>query len=75
MELFDKKLFKNINTVNQKYHIGIDTYDKDNLAYCLTRTIDKVTEVLLLKRMKDETAFNEEVDNLAKYFNAKKIRG
>jgi hypothetical protein len=53
-----------------KYVIGVDPYEKDALAYCLTRKVDGVVEILLCKTMRDEKEFKQEVENLAKYFNA-----
>jgi len=58
-------------TTNKPYYaIGVDTYDKDNLAYCLTRKIGDTIEVLLSKVSREETEFKQEVENLAKYFEA-----
>lgn len=67
--LFDKFLFTNAINKKQEYFIGVDTEDKI-LAYCFGRIVDGVFEILLSKCMKNETEFNQEVDNLAKYFNA-----
>lgn len=53
------------------YAIGVDTYNKDCLTYCLVRkNIGGIAEVLLLKKMNNRKDFDEEVGNLAKYFNA-----
>lgn len=52
-----------------EYTLGIDTYDKENLSYCLGRTIDGVFEVIATKTMRYEAQFKEEIENLAKYFN------
>ena len=52
------------------YIIGTDTYDSDSLVYCLTKTTGASTEVILNKAMKDKSFFEEEVNNLAKYFDA-----
>jgi hypothetical protein len=54
--------------------MGVDTYDKDALAYCLSRKVDGVIEILLCKTMRDEKEFKQEVENLAKYFNADVFR-
>ena len=43
-------------------------------AYCLTRRFEGITEILLSKVIKDENDFEKEVENLAKYFNAKVLR-
>lgn len=32
-----------------KHYIGVDTYDKDALAYCLCRKIDDKTDIYWLK--------------------------
>ena len=71
----DRTLLEKVAIKKPTYAIGIDTYDKESLAYCLTRKVDGVIEILLLKTMKDEAAFEEEVNNLAKYFDAIKLRG
>ena len=69
--LFDKELIeKAMITDKPHYAIGIDTSDKDNLAYCLTRKIGDTIEVLLCKISRKETEFRQEVENLAKYFEA-----
>ena len=52
------------------YTIGVDTYDKNCLVYCLVRKVGKAIEVLLCKKMRNRTKFEKEVKNLAKYFNA-----
>lgn len=63
------------STVNEPYYaIGIDAYDKNNLCYCLSRKIGAVVEILLCKTMSDEDRFKEEVENIAKYFNAEIFR-
>ena len=65
---------KNTTTTKPYYALGVDTYDKNSLAYCLTRKIDGNIEILLCKKMKDEIEFEQEVKNLAKYFNADTFR-
>ena len=57
-----------------KYHIGVDTYDKNSASYCLVSTFDGNWNIILIKRMNDMEAFEEEVNNLAKYFNAEIIK-
>ncbi|MHA2366648.1 MAG: hypothetical protein ACXAC7_22035 [Candidatus Hodarchaeales archaeon] len=52
------------------YYIGVDTYDSDALAYLLARKVGKDTEILLCKSMPEKNEFMQEVENLAKYFNA-----
>jgi hypothetical protein len=55
---------------NPYYIIGLDTsYDKDSFSYCLFRKVNGITEILLSKTMRDQNEFNQEVNNLAKYFN------
>ncbi len=69
--VFDKELIEKAMTTDKPYYaIGVDTYDKDNLAYCLTRKMGDTIEVLLSKVSREETEFLQEVDNLAKYFDA-----
>jgi hypothetical protein len=62
------------NIEEPKHFIGIDDYEKDSLSYCLCRKINDKSEVLLIKTMSNEEAFNKEVENLSKHFNAKVIR-
>lgn len=59
-----------INKDKVSYVIGVDTYDKKCLAYCLCRNINGQVDVILSKRMTNKKSFEEEVDNLSKYFNA-----
>ena len=69
--IFDKDLIEKAMTAKKPYYaIGVDTYGKGNLAYCLTRKIDGVIEVLLSKTMRDETEFKQEVETLTKCFEA-----
>ena len=69
--IFDKELVEKATTTDKPcYVIGVDTYDKNNLAYCLTRKIGDSIEVILSKVSREETEFKQEVYNLAKYFNA-----
>lgn len=58
----------------QKYIMGVDTYDKDALVYCLSRKLDDTFEILLTKKMRDENEFNKDVETLSRYFNADVIR-
>jgi len=71
--LFDWNTIKD-KIIEPEYFMGVDTYDKKRNAYCLTRRVDGTTEVLLSKVIKDENDFEKEVENLAKYFNAKVLR-
>lgn len=56
------------------YTIGVDVgvTGKDRKAYCLARQTKSGVEILLSKSfdLKDSEAFEEEVKNLSKYFNA-----
>jgi hypothetical protein len=71
--LFDWNTIKD-NIIEPEYFMGVDTYDKKMNAYCLTRRVDGITEILLSKVIKDENDFEKEVENLANYFNAKVFR-
>jgi predicted RNA-binding protein with PUA domain len=70
--LFDNDLLEKV--VKPEYVVGVDTYDKNNLAYCFGRKVDGVFEIMLSKIMRDENEFKQEVENLAKYFNADVFR-
>ena len=74
LELWEKALKTEIKRLDlklePKFYIGVDTYDKNNLAYCLTRNTEDVVEVILSKTSNDKKIFEEEVENLSKYFNA-----
>ena len=72
--LFDKSLLDKAIIKQPYYAIGVDTNDKNALAYCLSRKVDWVVEILLCKTMRDEAEFKQEVENLAKYFNADVFR-
>lgn len=68
--LFDKALLEKATIKQYEYVMGVDTYDKDALAYCFGRKVEGVFEIMLAKTMRDEKEFKQEVENLAKYFNA-----
>lgn len=68
--LFDKSLLEKATIKQPKYMIGVDTFNKDALAYCFIRKVDGVFEIILDKTMRDEKEFNQEVENLVKYFDA-----
>lgn len=72
--LFDKSLLEKVTIKQPEYVMGVDTYDKDALAYCFSRKVDGVFEIMLTKTMRDENEFKQEVENLAKYFNADVFR-
>lgn len=72
-----KKLLKKIEELKSNpplYAIGVDVYDTESMAYCLTKTTFGNIEIILAKTMTDEKKFKKEVNNLAKYFNAKIIK-
>jgi hypothetical protein len=69
--LFNKKLIEKAITNDKPcYTIGVDIYDKNNLAYCLSKKVGDTVEVILSKVIREETEFRQEVENLAKYFDA-----
>ena len=68
--LFDKALLEKATIKQYEYVMGVDTYDKDALAYCFGRKVEGVFEIMLAKTMRDEKEFKQEVENLAKHFNA-----
>ncbi len=72
--LFDKSLLENATIKQPEYVMAVATYDKDALAYCFGRKVDGVFEIMLSKTMHDENEFKQEVENLAKYFNADVFR-
>lgn len=72
--LFDKSLLEKATIKQPEYVMGVDTYDKNAFAYCFGRKVDGVFEIMLSKTMRDENEFNQEVENLAKYFNADVFR-
>jgi len=67
---FNQKMIENITPKDVKYFIGIDTYNEDSSAYCLSRTVGDNIEVILCKTNRNKEEFEEEVKNLKKYFNA-----
>lgn len=52
------------------YAIGVDALDEKNLVYCLSRKIGDNIEFLLSKTMRDEKEFRQEIETLAKIFEA-----
>lgn len=56
-----------------KYYIGVDTYDETESSLCLGYQQGGNFTVLLAKTERNKDSFNEEVNNLMKYFNAVKI--
>ena len=71
--VFDRELLEKCTIKNIEYFIGIDTLDKRRNAYCLSREVDGVMEIVLSKTMNDKTQFKQEVENLSKYFNAQVV--
>jgi len=72
--VFNPELLDKLKGSAPSYSIGVDTYDKESLAYCLCRHMDGKTEILLVKTMRSKKRFKEEVNNLSRYFNAKVFR-
>lgn len=68
--MFNKALLKIQMDKKPRYVIGVDSYNKDALAYCLGKELDGSFEVLLAKTIRNKMRFEEEVQNLAKYFGA-----
>lgn len=58
------------------YILGVDMYDDDIHAYCLIMRYRETESdfVILSKEMKAGDEFNQEVENLRKYFNARLLR-
>ena len=65
-----KERIKEIGKSKPEYFIGIDTYDSESLTYCLSMKFGESNNIILLKTMRDRQDFDEEVKNLAKYFDA-----
>lgn len=67
--------FEKLKNNPYKYTIWADTYDDKTHAYCLVRLLsDGTTEVLLSKSMTAGREFQEEVENLSKYFNVEEVQ-
>lgn len=75
MEYFNKhKLLSQLCVIEQepqvKYYIGVDSCDGVN-SYCLGyKTPSDFFQIVLAKKSTDSASFNEEVANMAKYFDA-----
>jgi hypothetical protein len=52
-----------------KYGLWVDTYNKNQQAFCLIRDVNGAKEVILSKVMKNKEEFVEQVNNLSKYFD------
>jgi len=68
--VLQNKTIEQLTKQQEQYFIGIDQYDANTFVYCLAKRVNDTYEILLAKRMTDEKEFNEEVQNIAKYFNA-----
>jgi hypothetical protein len=67
-----KEKIKSLEDFPYGYTIGVDSGSgKNDAAYCLVRGRGTEITVLLAKGNMNDEQFNEEVRNLAKYFNAK----
>ncbi len=51
-----------------------DPFNEESKTYCLVRDVDGTVETLLLKRDMEGEDFEEEINNLSKYFDAEIIR-
>jgi hypothetical protein len=51
-----------------------DPFNEESKTYCLVRDVDGTVETLLLKRDMEGKDFEEEINNLSKYFYAEIIR-
>lgn len=70
--VFDKKLLAKGKIPKFEHFIGVDTYDEKNFCYCLVRKSGDNTDIVMAKNMKIKAEFDKEVENMMKYFNAKK---
>ena len=52
------------------YVMNVDTYDKDVSVYTLFERNNGSDKLVLSKKIRDKDEFQQEVINLAKYFNA-----
>jgi hypothetical protein len=73
MVLFDSNQINRSIIENPEYIIIVDVSDKDLKTYCFGMVNDGVFEILLSKVIEDSEEFEQEVSNLTKYFNAKRI--
>lgn len=67
MNLFNIKEIQKLET-NPRYVIGTDVCDIP--TYCLCKILRNTIEFILVKSIHDKKDFDQEVENLAKYFNA-----
>lgn len=62
-----------------EYFIGVDTYEKESSTYCIIKRVNGYRDIIQIKSKRTHTLelkkeFDEEVNNLAKYFNATIIK-
>lgn len=66
------KLIENLET--PIYIMGVDVGDSVHLpTYNLIKKTNKTYEIVLAKTIVDKDVFNEEVENLVKYFDADRV--
>jgi len=73
--VFDRDLLRKQMMMESRYSIGVDVGDEES-AYCLIRShrnFGTGSEVVLCNVQADRVSFEEEVRNLAKYFDAEII--
>lgn len=75
-QVFSKELLDRwkASATQPKYTIGVDTYDKEVSAYAMSREIDGQVEFLLCKTSRATEEFEQEISNLAEYFDAEVFR-
>lgn len=61
-----------LSDIQSRFVIGVDLSLNDS-AYCLTRISNASTDPIMVKRIADRKELEEEVANIARYFNAKVI--
>jgi len=72
--IFNNEKLINLGNKHPKFYIGVDTYDEKKCAYCMVVKTDDEQRIILAKTIPDKKQFEEEVNNLAKYFNAQIIK-
>ena len=66
----EKDILEYAKNNQPQYIIGVDSYDKENLAYTLARNVNGKVEFLVSKSTNDDTEFKEQIRVLSKVFNA-----
>lgn len=66
---FRALLVKRFQEKEGAFTIGVDTYDENHLAYCMTKKANGVITVMACKKMTDKAKFKEEVEMLSKMYN------